>query len=142
MEQSQLEGQARQMMKEGLNCAETVAKCVLDICAPDHGCTAPRTATAFGGGMARSLKETCGAVSGGLLALGYLWGRDSAKEKWDRVEKPAVEFRRRFIDEFGTCNCAGLLHETNGRPDLEKCTDLVVKTSVMLLEIINECKRP
>jgi C_GCAxxG_C_C family probable redox protein len=92
--------------------------------------------------MARSLKETCGAVSGGLLALGYLWGRDSAREKWDKVEKPAMEFRKRFIDEFGSANCARLLEDTKGVPDPEICTRLVAKTAVILMEVIEKHQRP
>ena len=40
----------------------------------------PRIASGFGGGIGRQ-GETCGAVTGGVMALGLIYGRDAAEDR-------------------------------------------------------------
>lgn len=53
--------------------------------------------------------ETCGAVTGPLLALGLIYGRDEYQmDNWDAYQKslvPAGRFCENFEQEFGTTTC-------------------------------------
>jgi C_GCAxxG_C_C family probable redox protein len=56
---------------------------------------------AFGGGLGAS-GEVCGAVAGGLAALGLKYGRGRVDEKEDpRMWTEAREFMKRFREEIG-----------------------------------------
>ena len=65
-----------------------------------------RAATVLSGGVARR-GETCGALLGGLLALGLVCGRDDIRDTqtYRDAMKPANEivdeFKERLMEEFG-----------------------------------------
>ncbi|NPV89309.1 MAG: C_GCAxxG_C_C family protein [Firmicutes bacterium] len=89
---------AEKLFNSGFNCAESV---LLSI-AKHYGIEdppVPRIATAFGGGMSRR-QMTCGALSGGLMSIGLIKGRDSGKEKSD----PAYSLGGELIDYFASKN--------------------------------------
>jgi C_GCAxxG_C_C family probable redox protein len=92
---------------QGLYCAEAV----LTVLARRVGLGSdlvPAIATGFCSGVARTA-STCGAVSGGVMALGLAYGRKSAKEPVDRAYMPVQDFIEAFEREFGSSNCAALL---------------------------------
>ena len=93
----------------GYNCAQAVLYSFCDDLRFDKN-TALMLACGFGAGMARK-QEVCGAISGGILAIGIKHGR---KEGQDRA--PAEEtYRRvkdlmdRFESKHGSCICRTLL---------------------------------
>jgi C_GCAxxG_C_C family probable redox protein len=65
-----------------------------------------RAATVLSGGVARR-GETCGALLGGLMALGLVYGRDDIRDTqaYRDAMKPANEivdeFKNRLTEEFG-----------------------------------------
>jgi C_GCAxxG_C_C family probable redox protein len=67
----------------------------------------PRVATAFGGGMAHQ-GNTCGAVTGSLMAIGLVRGRRSKTEPREPAYDPGAEFQRRFVAHFGALTCREL----------------------------------
>jgi C_GCAxxG_C_C family probable redox protein len=67
----------------------------------------PRIASPFGGGLGRS-GMLCGVVSGTLMALGILKGRDSAEERVEPVLEEARAFVLKFEERFGTVECRDL----------------------------------
>ena len=83
-------------MGSGRNCAQIVCGAFADETGYDTDET-DRVAKNFGGGM--MMGHTCGAVTGGLMALGLM---DTDREK-------AMEFERRFKEKFGSCTCFELL---------------------------------
>ena len=84
----------------------------------------------FGGGMRSGL--TCGAISGGLMALGISGVTD---------DKSAVEFIRRMTQEHeGKTNCRDLLAE-NAKTMIPKkvhCDNLVYESVSHVEEILRE----
>ena len=88
-----------------------------------------KAASAFAGGMA-NFGETCGAISGGLMAVGLAYGR----EKFGDIKQiegweiglgipPVIEslirggrFIDRFREKFGTIRCREIRHVVRGRP--------------------------
>ena len=88
----------------------------------DHQ-TMYRLAAQFGSGMRRG--SVCGAVTGGIMALGLL-GADS---------QTTAEFQRRFLEQTGALNCAQLLQNAKERgEDRQAHCDRMVLTAVALVE--------
>ncbi len=70
----------------------------------------PRIASCFGGGMGNT-GSVCGAVVGGIMAIGLMTERGTSLEEWLRLAEMAAEFRRRFEAEMGTIICRDLIGE-------------------------------
>ncbi len=88
------------------NCSQAV----LSVFAGEFGVderTALRLASPFGGGLARR-GEACGAVTGGLMALGLARGTDTPYSK-DEIYRLSHEFMSRFEARHGTLLCRGLI---------------------------------
>jgi C_GCAxxG_C_C family probable redox protein len=119
---------------EQFHCAEAVAKSVLNAkgeCAK----SAVACATAFGGGYGRSFDEACGALSGGLIAIGQLHGRRAPGESWDYPASLGAMLREAFVEEFGTTHCRAL-RERFGDAQEAECRNLVRFTADTLEEML------
>ena len=99
---------ALELIRADWLCAEIVLKSVTEA----HGVSSPlipRIATPLCAGMGRS-GGPCGALSGALLALGVLRGRDEPdREAWLTVQPQAHALTTRFAHRFGATTCPGLL---------------------------------
>lgn len=70
--------------------------------------------------------ETCGALTGPLMALGLAFGRERLDDEagFGDALPPAREFCRRFEAAFGATRCDELLESRLGRPfDLSRQAD-------------------
>lgn len=107
---------AVELFKAGYNCAQAVAVAFCDVTGVDEKTTA-RMVSSFGGGMGR-MREVCGAVSGMLFTLSYLYGYDtpgddvSKKELYTNVQALAGEFRERV----GSIICREILRNPPSDP--------------------------
>ncbi len=95
---------------EGYNCAQSVFYAFCEDLGLDQD-AALKLACGFGAGMGRK-GEVCGAVTGGILALGARYGRGEGE---NRLVTDATYVRvRRLMDQFasrnGTCICRQLLN--------------------------------
>jgi len=93
----------------GYNCAQAV----LYAYAPDAGLdgeTALKVATGLGAGMARR-GEVCGAVTGGILALGLKYGRGRQQDRsaTEQTYQKTLELMAQFEKRKGSCLCRVLL---------------------------------
>jgi C_GCAxxG_C_C family probable redox protein len=93
----------------GYNCAQSVFYAF----APDLGLdaeTSLKVATGLGGGMGRR-GEVCGAVTGGILALGLKYGRGGQQDR--SAAEQTYEKTRVLMEQFekkhGSCSCRVLL---------------------------------
>jgi C_GCAxxG_C_C family probable redox protein len=99
--------EASELFSKGLYCAESV----LTVLARRQGINSdlvPAIATGFCSGISRTA-GLCGAVSGGVMALGLAYGRKNEEGKVDRSYAAVQAFLDGFEREFGSCNCAALL---------------------------------
>lgn len=136
----------------GFNCSQSVFSVFAEGGGVDEN-TALRIGGAFGGGCARQ-GEICGAVSGGLMALGLFMGRDRAGDEevkrylYDR----SGDFMSQFKTRHGTLICRELLEYDLSTPEgAEKAEELnlfetrcpgFVETAVQLVEeILQQEKR-
>lgn len=102
--------QAMSKFTGGYNCAQSVFSAFCDDLGLDQD-TALKVACGFGAGMGRK-GEVCGAVTGGIMALGARYGRG---EKEERSATDATYVRvRELMDQFtarhGSCLCKALLN--------------------------------
>lgn len=100
---------AADLFMHGYNCAQAVFGAFADQMGLPLE-TAVRMASALGGGLCR-MRETCGAVSGGMLALGTLQGYDIPGD--DTIKLALYErgqrVMRAFKEIYGTLCCRELL---------------------------------
>ena len=88
--------------KEGYNCAESVLKAFNE----DTGLDIPiAIASPFGGGM--TVGSTCGAITGALMAVGALKGRNSSEEK-NNSRALTREIINKVKEKYGTLECIEL----------------------------------
>lgn len=120
----------------GFHCAEAVSRAIVEI----HGGSAaqgiPRVATAFGGGVGRTKQEICGALAGGFIAIGLLYGRNEPADAWDAAADLAAELRSRFQQVHGTTTCGALLSAFGPQENMMRCKRLSGEVAAMLSEII------
>jgi C_GCAxxG_C_C family probable redox protein len=94
---------------DGLSCSQAV----LSVYGAERGLDtdlALRLATGFGGGMGRQ-GNTCGAVTGAVMAIGLERGSRSREEsdKKEETYQAVREFMARFEEECGSTVCKELL---------------------------------
>lgn len=93
----------------GYNCAQSVFYAY----APELGLdgdTALKVATGLGAGMGRR-GEVCGAITGGILALGLKYGRGGQQDRsaTDQTYQKTLDLMARFEQRHGSCLCHVLL---------------------------------
>ena len=97
-------------------------------------------ASGFAGGVGGSHQEMCGALSGGVLVIGGVLGR----ENLDEDEGPAIDlvqcYRNRFLDEFGETQCERLRRKVQEPGGLGSCVALVERAAMILLELLQEAR--
>ena len=106
---------AEDSFNAGLYCAESV---LLAIARAEgiHSELVPKIATGFCGGMSRTCGP-CGALTGGVMALGLVFGRNDAKEAAQACYEPIQKLVRDFEREFGARDCHELLGCDLGTPE-------------------------
>lgn len=121
---------------DGFHCAEAVSKAILEVY--DAGCAPqiPMAATGFGGGMGRTHAELCGALAGGVVAIGCLLGRSRQGEDWGDAAELAAELREDFLARWGTTSCAALLEEFGEESETE-CKNLSEQVALMLAALLD-----
>lgn len=120
MDISAIEGKVRERFEAGFNCAESVFLVVTEAFG-HHAPEQARLATAFGGGVGRCKEEMCGAVAGGVLAVGALHGRDRAGADWDTAAEVARAVRNDALATCGSTRCADLLDAFGEQQGMAAC---------------------
>ncbi len=137
--------------KNGLNCSESIVKAILDTGEVDFPPEVVAMATGFGGGMGLS-GHNCGALTGGIMAIGAAHGRRDPRqgEFKDRVKQlygnPGLyrffnSFPHKFNEKFGTVDCSTLnkdFPEWMDKGRFKNCLKIVIETAGMAMEQIIE----
>ena len=97
---------SRELFDTGFYCAESVLRAVAEMRDVDSDLI-PRIATGLCSGLART-GGLCGALSGAILALGLVMGRDAADESIELVYRSVRRVITQFDDAYGATTCGGL----------------------------------
>jgi C_GCAxxG_C_C family probable redox protein len=130
------------------------------------GDTIVKVSTSLCGGTAFQLLGTCGGLAGGIMVLDYFFGRPVenmssehvVQENWDKLftaQAVARELVNKYVKEYGTFTCAGIMGKKFGRlyffedpdewkkfeaagahTDPDKCAGTVGKASRFIMEIL------
>ncbi|MFC1823030.1 C-GCAxxG-C-C family protein [Thermodesulfobacteriota bacterium] len=120
--------------QSGLHCAEAVSKTVLEIFSDEPHPEVIRSASGFGGGIGGSMDELCGAFTGGVLALGFLTGRENPGGSLKECGELINEYKTRFLEQFGSLNCGAIKKSMS---DQAECAKLTAESAVILAELLN-----
>ena len=106
------------LFEEGYSCSQAVFSAFAPLWGLDQE-TAVRVAGAFGGGMGR-MGETCGAVTGALMALGLRHASTNPQDK--EVKEHLYELTRELVERFkarndGCVKCRDLLGVETSTPE-------------------------
>ena len=108
---------AAELFMNKCSCAQSVMVAFCDVTGLDEE-FASRISCSFGGGMGR-MREVCGAVSGMLFTLSYLYGYDtpgddgSKKRLYTEVQALAGQFR----EQVGSIICREILKNPPSDPN-------------------------
>ncbi len=107
----------------------------------------PGIALGFGGGLGRR-GLVCGALNGGVMAIGLRYGRMEETDAKDKAYALVLELCRRFEVQHGSALCRDLTgcdftnpedrqrwSDSNGH---EKCSQYVGTTVEILLDLLGE----
>lgn len=127
---------AGEYFKKGLNCSECVFQSFLDTHEIDIPKEVIGLATGFGGGMGQT-RNTCGAITGAVLALSALRGRKNPLEKEtpkERIQQlqqvyiPFGEMVREIEQHYGTLICKELsapYGDFKGKARKQNCKQII-----------------
>ncbi len=124
--------------KSGFHCAEAISKAFMEVYGNGTSDDIPKVATAFGGGVGRTKQEICGALTGAIIALGYLFGRNEPGADWTDAAELAAKLKQRFVQTHGTTNCGALLATFGPQEEMIRCKQLSGEVAGMLADIIEE----
>ncbi len=135
---------SRALFDSGFYCAESVLMAVAEMRGVDSDLI-PRIATGLCSGLART-GGLCGALSGAILALGLVAGRDSADESIEPVYRAVRQVIAQFEDAYGATTCGELtgcdLATDEGQRrfretrQCERCADYVGEAARFALEAL------
>lgn len=140
---------ALQRFSQGYNCAQSV----FTVFAEEAGLReeeARRIAALFGGGIGRT-GQTCGAVTGALMALGLIAAHNSLQdsEAKDRLNQLAQRFMEEFRQQNQATHCQDLIGFDLREPEghhlarqsgvfTERCPKFVESAVMLLDEILSQ----
>jgi arsenite methyltransferase len=138
MENKEIKKKVYSHYGSGFHCAEVITKTMLEMFSQKPHLEATKAASVFGGGIGGSTEELCGAFTGGVIALGYLLGRDAPGDNMRDAAALVKEFKSRFQTQFGTLRCRDLLFTFDEQENSMGCIKLTAETSVILANLLNE----
>jgi C_GCAxxG_C_C family probable redox protein len=132
-----VELRAASYYEAGFHCGESVVRAVNEI---SDGLLPPevtRLASGFCAGIGGS-RGICGALAGGVMAVGLLSGRASAADPWEPSYYAAAEIRRRWVEDQEAETCEEVVSRIGDMDAPQRwahCTGLVGRTARWVVEI-------
>jgi len=127
---------AGDLMDAGYHCSEAILLAVGGHYLGEVSPQAVRLSTPFAGGVGSTRLELCSALTGGLMVIGGLTGRESADINDDRCQELAAAYRAEFLQAFGWLKCQDLKDHWIGTAGQDSCRALVEKAAGVLVGVI------
>ena len=107
----------------------------------------PKIATGFCGGISHT-DGICGAISGGILALNLIYGRDKPSDTKEENDLKVQELITKFKNKFGSTQCYHLTgcnlgtEEGQTKYNIDECYELcdkfIFKATELTLDLISK----
>ena len=121
----------------GFHCAESIANTVHELFPTKSGLNCKVT-SGFCGGIGRCKQDICGALAGGIIALGSIYGRENGGDDISKLIFLSVELRQLFIEEFKTTACKDVIENLKNKPEYNDCKDVTAKTAWLLYNLVKK----
>ena len=123
---------------DNLNCAESVLRGVCFAQSVELTDQAKKMATPFGGGIGRS-EDVCGALVGGVLAIGVSLGRTAPEEDRLASYEAAGKLYKAFHACFGS-TCCKVLNKSDFKTPQHRtrCGEYVSGATRLAIQILRE----
>jgi len=130
--------EARKSWTQRFNCAESVLRGVCHAQGIELPDIAKKMATPFGGGIGRA-EDVCGAIAGGVLAIGADIGRTRAEGDKLRSYNAAGELHKKFLESFGSTSCKVLNKSDFKSPEHRvRCSRFVEECARFTIDILRK----
>ncbi len=116
------------------NCAESVICAANDFYGMGIDPTTLKLSAAFGGGMTTG--NVCGAVSGAMMALGYLFVEERAHEGEQHIKVIGATMMEQFEKSHSSTNC--LVLKDLYADEQDGCIAVVQKAVTLLESVVTE----
>lgn len=111
-------------LKKRFNCSESVLMTMLKHWGVESPIV-PRIATGFGGGVGSTREHICGAVSGGIMAIGVALGRDGETESPKAALEATCALMAYMHSKHSDVCCGSILAKHTAPEDSAEKKDLV-----------------
>lgn len=151
--QEKVEADAKDCFRNGLNCSECVMTAMLQNFDTGLPKEAVKLATGFGGGMGHT-KNTCGAITGAVMGLSAIIGRENPMEKESLAERvqelqqdiyPIVgKMVQEIQEEYGTLICSELSAphgDFAGKARKKNCMTMITHCAGLAAKYAEECQK-
>jgi len=95
-----------------------------------------RASSGLAGGLGCGHQELCGALSGGTMIIGALYGRTSLDEDDAECNRLVSDYREQFLQRFGTTCCQELRDSGYGSEGRWPCSLLVEGATRILYQVL------
>jgi C_GCAxxG_C_C family probable redox protein len=123
-----------------LNCAERVFLIMHRLLETDIPAEAVCLMTGFGGGVGGARDNVCGAITGGVAAIGLAHGRQNPPEgNRERAYEISRDFVGRFRAAFGTTVCGDLVGDLTRQATPEADKERKARCARFTLSAVKAC---
>lgn len=138
VDKEQMKQAAGNNFRDGYNCAEAVVRAFRDSLQLEISDEALGMASGFGGGLGHA-GCMCGALSGAVMVLGMLQGREDNTQSREPIYASAREFHELFREKFGA-TCCRVLNQNpfDSKEHLRNCIKITGNTAEMLSIYISD----
>ena len=129
--------QAGMLALKGYSCSEAIVMAVGGYALGHVDPLVIKMASGFAGGIKPERKEICGALSGGIMVIGALYGRQSVSKDNDLCQKLVNNYYKLFADFYGCVHCQDLQDKEHCDGKHRPYMMLVERSSQMLIDVIS-----
>lgn len=134
MDLTKAEDLVLQHFSSGYHCSESVTRALLETLYGEANPVCMRISNPFMGGIAGTKVNACGALSGGMIVLGYRYGRTLPQEDDSLLVELSKQFYRQFHEAIGldSVDCQVLYDNRK----TGSCNQYVTTATRLVLQII------
>lgn len=123
---------AEDYFRQGYNCAQAVALSNVEALG---GRTEGIIQMSAGFGHGMNAGCTCGALSGGVMAIGMLLAGTGTRGFEKNISEASANLHRAFVQQFGLTCCRGLRKKLSPLKNA-RCKNITVTTAALTLEVL------
>lgn len=135
-EKEAVANRAKDLSKQGMSCSESVLQAVGEVVLDELPEALRKAATPFSGGVMKGT-ELCGALTGGLMVIGAIYGRTEPTQSRDFCRAITASHVTAFSEQYECTRCNGLKDQMGWNTPEKSCSDLIGGAARMVLDTLS-----